>query len=36
VAHKIRYDGEADVLTIVLMEKGELSHIEETADAVVV
>jgi len=35
MAYKIRYDEEADVLTIVLNEKGKLSHAEEMGDIVV-
>ena len=35
MAYKIRYDEEADVLTIVLKEKGKLSHAEEMGDIVV-
>jgi len=35
MAYKIKYDGEADVLTIVLREKGKLSHAEEMGDIVV-
>jgi uncharacterized protein YuzE len=32
MAHKIKYDGEADVLTIIL--KGKLSHAEEVSDII--
>lgn len=35
MGYKIMYDGEADVLTIVLREKGKLSHAEEMGDIVV-
>jgi len=35
MAYKIKYDEEADVLTIVLREKGKLSHAEEIGDIVV-
>jgi len=35
MAYKIRYDEEADVLTVVLKEKGKLSHAEEAGDVVV-
>jgi uncharacterized protein YuzE len=35
MAYKIKYDGDADVLTIVLKEKGKLSHAEEVGDIVV-
>ena len=35
MAYKIRYDEEADVLTIVLKEEGKLSHAEEMGDIVV-
>jgi uncharacterized protein YuzE len=35
MAYKIRYDGDADVLTVVLKEKGKLSHAEEVGDIVV-
>jgi uncharacterized protein YuzE len=33
--YEIRYDDEADVLTIVLREKGKLSHAEEVGDVIV-
>ena len=33
MAHKIKYDEEADVLTIIL--KGKLSHAEEVGDIIV-
>jgi len=35
MAYKIKYDGDADVLTIILKEKGRLSHAEEVGDIVV-
>ena len=35
MAYKIRYDGDADVLTVILKEKGKLSHAEEVGDIVV-
>jgi uncharacterized protein YuzE len=35
MAYKIKYDEEADVLTIVLAEEGRLSHAEEIDDFVV-
>jgi len=35
MAYKIRYDADADVLTVVLREKGKLSHAEEMGDIVV-
>ncbi|MGB9714763.1 MAG: DUF2283 domain-containing protein [Candidatus Bathyarchaeales archaeon] len=35
MTYKIRYDGDADVLTIVLKEKGKLSHAEEIGDIIV-
>jgi uncharacterized protein YuzE len=35
MAHKIKYDEDADVLTIVLKEKGRLSHAEEVGPAIV-
>lgn len=35
MAYKIKYDGDADVLTIVLKEKGKLSHAEEVGDIIV-
>ncbi len=31
MAYKIKYDGEADVLTVTMKEKGKLSHAEEWA-----
>jgi len=35
MAYKIKYDRDADVLTIVLKEKGKLSHAEEVGDIIV-
>jgi uncharacterized protein YuzE len=35
MAYKIKYDEEADVLTIVVAEEGKLSHAEEVGDFVV-
>jgi uncharacterized protein YuzE len=35
MAYKIKYDGDADVLTIVLKEKGKLSYAEEVGDVIV-
>jgi len=35
MGYKIKYDGDADVLTIVLKGKGKLSHAEEVGDVVV-
>jgi len=35
MAYKIRYNGSADVLTVILREKGELSHAEEVGDIIV-
>ena len=35
MAYKIKYDGDADVLTIILKEKGKLSHAEEVVDVIV-
>jgi len=35
MAYKIKYDGDADVLTIFLKGKGKLSHAEEVGDVVV-
>lgn len=35
MAYKIKYDGGADVLTVILKEKSELSHAEEVGDIVV-
>lgn len=35
MAYKFKYDEEADVLTVVVTEKGRLSHAEEMGDIVV-
>jgi uncharacterized protein YuzE len=35
MAYKIKYDEDADVLMIILKEKGELSHAEEVGDFVI-
>ena len=35
MAYKIKYDEDADVLTIILKEKGKLSHAEEVGDIIV-
>jgi len=35
MAYKIKYDGDADVLTIILKGKGKLSHAEEVGDVIV-
>jgi len=35
MAYKIKYDDDADVLTIILEGKGKLSHAEEVGDVVV-
>jgi len=35
MVYKIKYDGDADVLTVIFREKGELSHAEEVGDLVV-
>jgi len=35
MAYKIKYDEDADVLTIILKEKGKLSHAEEVGDLIV-
>lgn len=35
MAYKITYDSDADVLTVILEEKGKLSHAEEVGDIVV-
>ena len=35
MAYKIKYDGDADVLMIILKEKGKLSHAEEVGDVIV-
>ena len=35
MSYKIKYDDEADVLTVVVAEKGKLSHAEEVGDIIV-
>jgi len=35
MAYRIRYDDEADVLTVIVSGKGRLSHAEEVGDVVV-
>jgi uncharacterized protein YuzE len=35
MVYKIKYDGDADVLTIILKGKGKLSHAEELGDIIV-
>ena len=35
MAYKMRYDDEADVLTVIMAERGRLSHAEEIGDMVV-
>ena len=35
MAYKIKYDEEADILTVILREKGKLSHAEEVGDIIV-
>jgi len=35
MAYKIKYDEDADVLMIILKEKGKLSHAEEVGDLIV-
>jgi len=35
MAYKIKYDADADVLTVILKEKGKLSHAEDVGDIVV-
>lgn len=35
MAYKIKYDEEADILTIILKDRGELSHAEEVGDIIV-
>jgi len=35
VAHKLKYDSDADVLSVVLKDTGALSHAEEVGDVVV-
>jgi len=34
MAYKIKYDDDADVLTVVIKEKGKLSHAEEVGDMI--
>jgi uncharacterized protein YuzE len=35
MAYKIKYHEDADVLTVILKEKGKLSHAEEVGDVIV-
>jgi len=35
MVYKIKYDEDADVLTLILKEKGKLSHAEEVDDVIV-
>lgn len=35
MAYKIKYDEEADVLSVIVAEKGKLSHAEEVGDIIV-
>jgi len=35
MAHKIKYDVEANVLTVVVKEKGKLAYAEEVGDIIV-
>jgi len=35
MVYKIRYDDEADILTVVIAEHGKLSHAEEFEDIIV-
>lgn len=35
MAYKIKYDEEADILTIILKDRGKLSHAEEVGDIIV-
>jgi len=35
MAYKIRYDDDADVLTVVVAEEGKLSYAEEVGDIIV-
>jgi len=35
MAYKIRYDDEADIITVILEDKGKISHAEEVGDIVV-
>ncbi len=34
MTYKIKYDDDSDVLTIILKEKGKLSHAEEVGDMI--
>jgi len=35
MAYKIKYDEGADILTVIVAEKGKLSHAEEVGDIIV-
>jgi uncharacterized protein YuzE len=35
MAYKIKYEQDADVLTLILKEKGKLSHAQEVGDIIV-
>jgi len=35
MAYKIKYDEDADILMVILREKGKLSHAEEVGDIIV-
>ena len=35
MTYKIKYDDEADILTVVVADKGKLSHAEEVGDIIV-
>jgi len=35
MAYKVKYDAEADVLTVVVAEKGKLAYAEEVGDIIV-
>jgi uncharacterized protein YuzE len=35
MTYRIKYDGDADVLTIVFKDRGKLSHAEEIGDIIV-
>jgi len=35
MGYKVKYDAEADMLTVVVVEKGELAYAEEVGDIVV-
>lgn len=35
MTYKIRYDEEADILTVIITEHGKLSHAEEVGDIIV-